>query len=367
MGKFEGAISISYWPQGSGAWNWHAASGRLALTPELLHFGVIFFDAIAMTPEQFFRQSEQRLPVTMLIHGDEPLQLRELTDHVRRQAALQGHNERIRLVADGDFDWASTQEISYTQSLFADRQLIDIGLEKMPTKQDLPHVLRLVEGAGDSYSVMIHGARLAKKDRNSAWAEALVNRGVEVQIWPPNTEQLPAFLNRRLSQAGFVADTEALSALVERVEGNLLAADQEIKKLAMVLPAGNLTAQHIKDSVSNHARFEIDDLIVALAEGDMGRFVKVATALRDEAVHVVVVLAALSREVRSIINPLKPKGMPRFVLQRWQRAERRLHRAHWVRYLHALGQLDFVAKGRDVVSGDPWRDLIRMSRPVLKR
>ncbi len=323
---------------------------------------------MALSVEQFIKGLDSRMPSVMLVHGDEPLQLREVVDAVRRAAPKHGFTERRRFVADADFSWGQLDEVASTMSLFADQQLVDISLEKLPTKgADAERLLNLIERAGETYSVILHGARLAAKDLKSAWAKAALSAGVEFLIWPPRADQLPGFIRQRLLAGGFQPDADAVTAMVERVEGNLLAADQEIYKLSLLREPGPLSAEDIQAAVADQSRFEIDDLVAAFAAGDRKRFFRVLVNLRDEDVNIVLVINALARETRAILGyKLNPK-MPRFVTARWTQAKSRLPEAYWRRYLAQLGKLDGVSKGRGELSGDIWRDLMQSTQPMFNR
>jgi len=228
-------------------------------------------------PDKLDAHLSQKLAPVYLIHGDEPLQIMELGDRLRQHARDSGFAERQVIVVTEDADWSTFREAADSLSLFAEQRLI----------------------APEDVLLIITSAKLDRSGSNSAWFKAIDKIGVTLAVWPIATAQLGIWLKQRLSAVGLVPDHEALSLLVERVEGNLLAARQEVERLALLYPAGELSADQVLSAVGDSARYSVGDLSVSALSGHSRRALRILNGLRDEAVSEVLILWSLNNEIRA--------------------------------------------------------------------
>lgn len=253
-------------------------------------------------PDQLSQHLEKNLAPLYLISGDEPLQVMEASDQVRTMARERGYSERTVMDVDKDFDWNTLTEESNSLSLFAEQRILEL---RMPgAKPGKPGGAALVQYAArpaDDTVLIITAGKLDKTASNSKWYKALDALGVTVQCWPVDSYALPGWIEKRCISKGLHPDKEAVRFLMERVEGNLLAAAQEIEKLSLLVDSGRLDAEQVTAAVADSSRFNIYDLSDAALTGDIARTSHIIAGLQDEGVEAVLVLWALTREIRTLL------------------------------------------------------------------
>lgn len=244
--------------------------------------------------------SRQLAPI-YLISGDEPLLVNEAADAVRARARSQGFTERELHVVERGFDWPGLIAGSRAMSLFAERKIIEIRMTNpTPGEQGADAIIELAtEPAADNLVLVITG-KMDGRVQGSRWVSAIEKHGALVQIWPVELARLPAWIRERLARQNLKADAEAASLLAERVEGNLLAAHQEVEKLALLLPPGPVTADTIIDAVADSARFDVLQLGDAAMKGNIARALRVLEGLRGEDFEPPIVLWALNKDLQWI-------------------------------------------------------------------
>ncbi len=234
--------------------------------------------------EQLEAQLAKPLAPCYLVHGDEPLLALEAADAVRAAARRSGFAEREVLEPGRNFDWSEFRHAAESLSLFGGRKIVELRLAS--GKPGAPAVKALVEYcARPNPEVLLlvtmprpEGAGWWKSD----WFTALEGAGAVVEIQPVARAKLPAWLGQRLARQKQRASPEVLEYLAERVEGNLLAAHQELQKLALLAPAGDLALETVQEAVASVARYDPADAALALLSRDAGRFVRVVEGLRGE-------------------------------------------------------------------------------------
>lgn len=304
-----------------------------------------------------------------LISGDDPLLTTEAADAVRSAARAAGYQERTVFHVDARFNWQELAAAGASLSLFADRRLLEL---RMPTgKPGATGGKALADYAGapaeDTILLVLTG-RLDKATQRTAWFKALQTAGIAVQIWPVERRNLPGWIGRRMRGLGLRPGPGAAELIADRVEGNLLAADQEIRKLALLLPAGDVTADDVLRAVSDSARFDVFGLIDAISEGDRGRSQRILTGLAAEGVAPTLVLWAIVREIRALANVAwqTQHGQGEAQAMRaagiWPRRQplaRKALQRHRLEDLHDLlrraARTDQVLKG--LLPGRPWMSL----------
>jgi DNA polymerase-3 subunit delta len=246
---------------------------------------------------------ERRLERLYCISGDEPLLIEEALDALRTTARAAGFTEREVLHASGRFDWSQLAAVSSSLSLFATRKIVEIRLPGGRPGREGGEALRALAGAvNDDVLTLLVLPRLDRATRNSAWALALETHGVWVEVRRIERPQLAGWLRARLARQKQTASTETLEFLADRIEGNLLAAQQEIAKLGLLHPRGELTLEQVTDAVQDVARFEVFDLPVAMLAGEAPRALRMINVLRAEGAALPLVLWAISEEVRAVLR-----------------------------------------------------------------
>jgi DNA polymerase III subunit delta len=236
-----------------------------------------------------------------LISGDEPLLVNEAADAIRAKARANGFTERDLHVVERGFDWQALLGQSRAMSLFAERKIIEIRMTNpTPGEQGGDAIIELAEQSDPDTMVLVITGKLDGRTMNSRWVGAIDKHGTVVQIWPIELARLSGWIRERLSRHGLVADAAAAALLAERVEGNLLAAHQEVEKLALLVPAGPLSSQTIVEAVADSARFDVLQLGEAAMRGKTARALRILEGLRGEGVEPTLVLWAINKDLQWI-------------------------------------------------------------------
>ena len=253
-------------------------------------------------PEALEQTLTRGLAPVYLLFGDEPLQLRESADLIRRHAREQGFSERSCLEQGPQFDWTALAGEAGSLSLFAERRLIELRITGDGVGVDGAKAIRAYcERISDDLLLLMLAPKLDWKTLQSKWAQVLEEAGgVVVQMRQPQGRALLTWLHQRLVAAGFQPNGEAVRLLAERVEGNLLAADQEIAKLKLLREPGALDAEALLTAVNDSARYDLFDLTDAALAGDRARVDRVLRGLAAEGTAEPLVLWVLAREIRKL-------------------------------------------------------------------
>jgi len=257
-------------------------------------------------------------------------------------------------------------------SLFAQRKIVEIRMANAaPGEQGADAIVELAGEPSPDTLVLIITAKLDGRTQSSRWVSAVEKNGVLVQVWPIDLPRLPAWIRERLGRHKLQADPAAASLLAERVEGNLLAAHQEIEKLALLLPPGPISAETVLDAVADSARFDVLQLGEAAMRGQTARALRILEGLRGEDVEPTLVLWAVNKDLQWIARA-------RGLMRRGQSAESAMNALYvWRPRQNAMGQalsrmnghtlrnllldaerVDRTIKG--VEKGDPWLALERL-------
>ncbi|MDM0122008.1 DNA polymerase III subunit delta [Variovorax arabinosiphilus] len=243
------------------------------------------------------------------IHGDEPLLAQEAADAIRAAARAQGYTERSSYtVAGAHFDWSAVLAAGGSLSLFADKQIVEIRVPSgKPGKDGSAALQHIAEGAAgnDSTLTLVLLPRLDRATRTGAWFTALENNGVSLQVDPVERAALPQWIAQRLALQGQRVKggeegQRTLQFFADRVEGNLLAAHQEIQKLALLHPAGELGWEQVEAAVNNVARYDVFKLSDAVLAGNPVRVARMLDGLRAEGEAEVLVHYTLAEDIRAL-------------------------------------------------------------------
>ncbi|MEY3008148.1 MAG: hypothetical protein RI942_2490 [Pseudomonadota bacterium] len=257
-------------------------------------------------PNKLDQHLQKSLLPVYLVSGDEPLQLQECCDAIRRTARARGCEERIVHHADASgFKWDDFSADSNTLSLFASQRLIEVRLGKQKAGKEgsaaLAEYCERCEPGGDILLLICD--KLDKSTLNSKWVKQIDQVGGLIRIWPIETQQLPNWIDQRLNQAGLKAEAEAIRLLVERIEGNLLAAAQDIEKLKLYAGEQHLiTAELVREAVADSARFNAFDLADALLAGQAQQAIRMLRGVRDEGTDASSIHWILRREIRLLTD-----------------------------------------------------------------
>jgi DNA polymerase-3 subunit delta len=257
-----------------------------------------------LDPEKLAGDLRRRLHPVYLVSGDEPLLVQECADLVRQQARRQGCTDREVIDAGvSGFDWQALVHSAASMSLFAERRLIELRLpDGKPGTEGSRALCEYLEIAGGEDVLLISAGRLDRQSQQSKWFKSLDRAGATIQVWPVDAGALPGWLRRRVSAAGMHIDDDALQLLAERVEGNLLAAVQELKKLELLASDGRISARTVIEAVSDNARYNLFGMADSALRGDAAASLRMLRGLRGEGTEPPVALWALVREIRTLFE-----------------------------------------------------------------
>ena len=312
---------------------------------------------------------QSRLAPIYVVHGDEPLLAMEAGDAIRAAARRDGCDEREVLVAERDFAWDRFLAASANRGLFGGRSLVDL---RIPGGKPGAEGARALEAyaarPNPDQIVLITLPRLDRAAQASAWFTALASAGVAIAVYPLERNELPPWIAARLARQQQRADAATLAFLAERCEGNLLAAQQEIAKLGLLLPQGELAADAVAEAVTDVARYDVFQLSEAWLAGDTARAVRIVATLEAEGEGIQLLLWQLGEDVHALAAVLDAQaaGTPLATAVRtarvWgkrqaamERAARRHSVASVAPLLRTLARLDAVSKG--IGRGNPWDEL----------
>jgi len=289
-------------------------------------------------PEQLEQSLEKSNPGILIISGNEPLLVQEASDQIRSYCRRQGFSERLSYQAGKGFDWSVLDEHCQSFSLFGDKQLLEIQLATLPSEQGKERLKRWVEKPPEDCCLLLTSDKLESKTLNTKWFKALESASLHIQIWPVTLQQLPQWISHRLQQAGFRPTASAITALCDHVEGNLLAAKQEIDKLQLLNSDSQIDERDILASVSDSNKYSVFNLVDACLDNDHKQVVKILRSLEAEAFEPAIVLWSLSREIRVLakLYSAVKKGQSldtslqkeRIFKNKWSRYQRYLQQTH---------------------------------------
>jgi len=313
-----------------------------------------------------------------VIHGEALLLSIEAADAIRIAARAAGYTEREVLTVEPGFKWAELRNSAQSLSLFSTRKLVELripsgkpGVEGAQALQDYCQQLN------DDTVTLVSLPKLDKAAQDSKWFTALAAQGVVIATEEIPLNALPSWIAGRLKRQGQSADADTLAFLAERVEGNLLAAYQEIQKLALLFPAGHLSFEQVKDAVMDVARYDVFKLSEAMLAGDAARYARILDGLRAEGEATVLILWALTEDIRALAKvsrAMQRNGNMASALRDarvWgvrqklvERAVRRFSPAIAERALRQAAHVDKVVKG--LRRGDVWDELLQLGMRCVR-
>ena len=317
-----------------------------------------------------------------VIVSDEHLLALEAADKIRRSARQHGYTEREVLSVERSFKWGELLAASQSQSLFGDRKLIELRIPGGKPGKDGSQALQAYASALNPDNVtLITLPKLDWAAQKGGWVTALQQAGVYIDIPMVERSQLPNWLAARLAAQQQSADRDSIAFIVERVEGNLLAAHQEIQKLGLLHEPGKLTFEQIHDAVLNVARYDVFKLSEAMLAGDVARLVRMLEGLKGEGEALPLVLWAVAEEIRTLLKlkSAMAQGRPLGLLLKEARiwgpkermmepALRRISLATLEKALQDAAQVDKMIKGlrAEAFAGDAWDAMLHLALKVAR-
>ena len=258
-----------------------------------------------ISPEQLSLHLKKQLLPIYLVTGDEPLQAMEAMDALRATAKEQGHLTRELMTVDRSFNWAQLNSSADSMSLFADKRILELRIEAAgPGRDGGQALVEYTARPAEDAVLLIQLGKMDSRSQSAKWFKAIDKIGGVIQVWPKKPAELPHWLQQRLRSRGLDLDREAVSLLATRIEGNLLAAAQEIEKLALLHGKPNtvvsLNLRDVAGSVADSARYSVYDLVDAATGGSLLRALRILRGLRQEGVAAPLVLWAVSNEIRTL-------------------------------------------------------------------
>jgi len=323
-------------------------------------------------PEQLLQHLQRGLKPLYTVHGEETLLALEAADRIRRQARANGYVEREVLTVESGFDWSQLHMSGHSLSLFGARRLLELRIASgKPGVEGAEAIKRFCSDLPPDTVSLVSLPKLDRATLTSGWFQELDSAGVTIAAQPVPRSQLPQWLSGRLARNGQEADQVTLELLAGMVEGNLLAAQQEVQKLALLFPRGRLQAHDVESAVMDVARYDVFKLGEAILAGNRARLVRMLDGLRGEGVALPLVLWAIVEEIRALwrVSRALSAGVPMPVALReakvWgTRAELLPQAVRRVRPGEIQGALVEAARVDRLIKGigraDPWDSLAQL-------
>lgn len=251
-----------------------------------------------LRPDQLTQHLQQQLLGWYVLVGDEPLLELEATDHIRQAARAQGFDERLVLHAGADFDWNELYAISHAPSLFSTQQIIELHLVRKPDKAGQEALVASAKASLAEHCWIVHASCIDRSGQNTQWFKQFTQHAGLVAVWPVRSHEFPKWLHQRAQKLGVAIQPDAIAVLADLVDGHLLAAQQELQKLKLLYPEQAIDVQTVIESVSDHARFTIFDLVTALHSANLARAQRILDYLQAGGTEPLQLQWMLTREVR---------------------------------------------------------------------
>ena len=329
-----------------------------------------------LRPEQISTHLGQGLASVYLVSGEEPFQLEQVSRAIRHKALELGHTDRQVMYVERGFDWQQLSASADALSLFADKRLLELRLPSgKPGDAGSKALQQYCNRTPEDTVLLIVAGKLEKAQQNTKWFKALEQSGVVIQVWPIEADKLPAWIKQRMQLRDMQPTPAALAMLTDRVEGNLLAADQELEKLRLLTGGGTIDADQVAAAVSDSARFDVFSLVDTALLGDRSRAVRIFHGLQGEGVEPVLVLWALGREIRNLagmsyaLQDGQTLGQVLNQYRVWDKRKRPVQAAlqryplkRWQGLVWQVGEIERVIKGQ--ATGKPWDELLQLTLKV---
>jgi DNA polymerase-3 subunit delta len=321
---------------------------------------------------------KQGLQALYVLVGDEPLAQRECLDTIRATALAQGFDERTSLAVERNFNWQQIHSYGQSISLFSSRRLLEINIPNgKPGVEGGKALQSIASQAMPDTTVIVILPALERESKNSTWFSALEKKAVAIALDEVDANHLPKWVAQRLAQQGQHTSAATLDFLAHQVEGNLLAANQEVQKLGLLYPQGELSDATVREAVLNVSRYDAFQLGEAVLAGDTARTVRILQGLQDEGEQAVAVMNPLMWTLRPLVRIKQAEMRGENVVNAMtsariygdkqslvKRALARLSLRQLEAALQKLADIDKTAKG--VLLGDGWLEISRLCFGLAK-
>jgi DNA polymerase-3 subunit delta len=323
-------------------------------------------------PDKIEAALQRSIATIYIVSGDEPLLVQETCDLIRLGLKNAGYLERELFHVEAGFDWQQVLFSANSMSLFAEQKLLEIRMRNAsPGDKGIDVLKSFVEDPPEGTVMMLVLPRLDQKSQRTKWFKTIEQAGTFVQVWPIDLKDMPNWVNNRFRKAGLNATRDAVTVMVQRLEGNLLAAVQEIERLKLSSVDGKVDVQQVQEGVADNSRYDVFALLDAAVGGDPVRTLKVARGLQLEGTEMLYILAMLSRELRDLammadevksgsLDSALKKGR---VWPKRKNLVSRCLRDHggkdFLELLSRTADIDAMVKG--IHKGDPWDELISIT------
>lgn len=336
------------------------------------------FITMHIKPDQLSQQLKKNTAPLYTLFGDEPLLLGEAADLIRHTARQQGYAEREIFTVDPGFNWSNLQFAANSLSLFSNRRIMDIRIPSgKPGREGSKAIEAYCQALPPDTVTLITLPKIDKQSQAAKWFKALETTGIVVAISPIERGVLPKWIEQRLARQHQSAHADTLQFLADSVEGNLLAAHQEIQKLALLYPSGVLSFDQIKNAVLNVARYDVYKLSEAMVAADPTRYSRILDELKGEGTAPPLILAVLAEQIRLLIRIHHGLDAGKPIAQLMKEARVWGNRQHTIMtavrsthlkslklaLLHAA-KIDRISKG--VAKGDIWDEMLQLGLRFTK-
>jgi DNA polymerase-3 subunit delta len=334
---------------------------------------------LKLNPDTLDAHLRQQLAPVYLVSGDETLLVGEAADAIRASARARGFDERETHFIERAGDWNDVRASAGNLSLFAQRRVVELRLSSgKPGVAGGAALTALIEAQDPDRLLLILAPRLDRDAQGAAWVRAVDSGGAWVQVWPVDVDRLVSWLRGRCARLKLSLPDAALEIIAERTEGNLLAANQELEKLRLMVRDEKVTAEEVLASVADSARFDVFQLGEAALAGDAARALRMLEGLRGEGVEPTLALWALNKAARDIWSASSPlsESRPRVWGRQAAALDRAVRRAPQLRFGRLAvraSRAERMIKGR--LGGSPWDELAllaaelggRTALPLMQR
>ena len=316
--------------------------------------------------DQLTQNLKNGLAPIYIVSGDVPLLVQECSDQIKASAKAAGFNEYQRFHIDKQFNWNELYQSTQSMSLFGDKKLIELRIPNAKPNDIGKNFLKdFAQQPDEDNLILLVTDKLDSASQRSAWFKAIEKVGVLIQIWPVEIDRLPQWINQRMRQSGLTPNTAATQIIAEKVEGNLLAAAQEIEKLRLLNGEGPIDENTVLAAITDSARYDIFQLVETAQLGNAAKAIKILNGLKQEGSEATLILWAITRELRSLAGMATKlaDGSPlNRVFQEYrvwdkrkpaiQASLKRLNSKEIGRLIQMAQQADLAIKGLE--KKDPW-------------
>ncbi|NOQ89908.1 MAG: DNA polymerase III subunit delta [Gammaproteobacteria bacterium] len=317
-------------------------------------------------PDQLQSAIDKTIYPVYMVSGDEPLQQMESLDLIRSFLRKKAFDEREVLDVDAQFDWQRLSDEAASMSLFATRRIVELRLPSgKPGRHGSQALKEYLARPPEDTVLIINAGKIDGNSKKSEWFKSVDQNGLVVQCWPVPVEKLSFWLKQRFSLRDMDADNDVLAYISQHVEGNLLAADQEIEKLFMLLGPGKISYADVAEAVTSQSRYSVFELVDMFLSGNPKRVIKIIAGLKAEGVVPVVINWALAKDIRLLAQASQDVSSADLLLKRsgvWQNRMMMFKSCmsrHTQRTFHLMlkrcSYIDAVSKG--MIDANVWDEI----------